>query len=318
MTAISAERAQARVRARRDDEGEAFWLLGMLQTIKIGRDDTGGAYGLVEIVVPEGVGSPWHVHPEEDEWFYVLEGELTFWVADTRLSLHRRLVRVRPQGRAAHLLRRGGRSKGAGRLRADAVRRIPARGRRAGPRTRPAAAGRGPPGHGAAAPDRPAKRVRDPRAPQALRPATEPPRRSRRTQPPPGPADYAAVGYDFDLLVIGSGPAGQKAAIQAAKLGRRVAVVERGHMIGGVCINTGTIPSKTLREAVLYLTGMNQRGIYGQSYRVKADITAHDLFWRIEHVIEPRGRRGPEPAWPKPRARRRRRRAASSTRTRSA
>jgi len=93
------------------------------------------------------------------------------------------------------------------------------------------------------------------------------------------------VGYDFDLVVVGSGPAGQKAAIQAAKLGRRVAVVDRGHMMGGVCINTGTIPSKTLREAVLYLTGMNQRGIYGQSYRVKADITAHDLFWRMTHVI---------------------------------
>ena len=66
--------------------------------------------------------------------------------------------------------------------------------------------------------------------------------------------------YDYDLLVIGSGPGGQKAAIQAAKLGRRVAVVERRDMVGGVCINTGTIPSKTLREAVLYLTGLSQRG----------------------------------------------------------
>ena len=94
------------------------------------------------------------------------------------------------------------------------------------------------------------------------------------------------MAYDYDLLVIGSGPAGQKAAIQAAKLGRRVALVERGHMIGGVCINTGTIPSKALREAVMYLTGMNQRGIYGQAYRVKQDITSHDLFWRTEHVIK--------------------------------
>jgi NAD(P) transhydrogenase len=75
--------------------------------------------------------------------------------------------------------------------------------------------------------------------------------------------------YDFDLLVIGSGPGGQKAAIAAAKLERRVAIVERRHMMGGVCINTGTIPSKTLREAVLYLTGLNQRELYGQSYRVK-------------------------------------------------
>lgn len=71
----------------RNDEGEAFWLLGMLQTIRIGRADTGGRYGLLEIVVPEGLGSPWHVHPEEDEWFYVLDGEITFYVGDTRLSL---------------------------------------------------------------------------------------------------------------------------------------------------------------------------------------------------------------------------------------
>jgi len=91
--------------------------------------------------------------------------------------------------------------------------------------------------------------------------------------------------FDFDLLVIGSGPAGQKAAIQAAKLGRRVAVVERRHMVGGVCTNTGTIPSKTLREAVLYLTGMNQREIYGDSYRVKADVTIRDLAERTDRVI---------------------------------
>ena len=84
--------------------------------------------------------------------------------------------------------------------------------------------------------------------------------------------------YDYDLLVIGSGPGGQKAAIQAAKLGRRVALVDRREMIGGVCTNTGTIPSKTLREAVVYLTGMSERGIYGQSYRVKEDISSHDVF----------------------------------------
>jgi NAD(P) transhydrogenase len=91
--------------------------------------------------------------------------------------------------------------------------------------------------------------------------------------------------YDFDVLVVGSGPGGQKAAIGAAKLGRRVAVVERRHMMGGVCINTGTIPSKTLREAVLYLTGLNQRELYGQSYRVKEDITVADLGMRTQHVI---------------------------------
>jgi NAD(P) transhydrogenase len=91
--------------------------------------------------------------------------------------------------------------------------------------------------------------------------------------------------YDFDLLVLGSGPSGQKAAIAAAKLGRSVAVIERRNMVGGVCINTGTIPSKTLREAVLYLTGLNQREMYGQSYRLKDDITVADLAARTQHVI---------------------------------
>ncbi|XVQ08129.1 Si-specific NAD(P)(+) transhydrogenase [Spirillospora sp. CA-255316] len=90
---------------------------------------------------------------------------------------------------------------------------------------------------------------------------------------------------DFDLLVLGSGPGGQRAAIAAAKLGRRVAVVDRRNMMGGVCINTGTIPSKTLREAVLYLTGLNQRELYGQSYRVKEEITVADLGMRTQHVI---------------------------------
>src|ERR1017187_8037350 len=91
--------------------------------------------------------------------------------------------------------------------------------------------------------------------------------------------------YDFDVLVIGSGPGGQKAAIAAAKLGRRGGIVERGDMIGGVCLNTGTIPSKTLREAVLYLTGLDQREMYGQSYRVKDEITIADLTARTRHVV---------------------------------
>ncbi|HEV3173825.1 MAG TPA: Si-specific NAD(P)(+) transhydrogenase [Actinocrinis sp.] len=91
--------------------------------------------------------------------------------------------------------------------------------------------------------------------------------------------------YDFDVLVLGSGPGGQKAAIATAKLGKRAGVVERRDMVGGVCINTGTIPSKTLREAVLYLTGMSQREMYGQSYRVKDDITVSDLLVRTQHVI---------------------------------
>jgi NAD(P) transhydrogenase len=91
--------------------------------------------------------------------------------------------------------------------------------------------------------------------------------------------------HDYDLIVIGSGPGGQKAAIAAAKLGKRVAVIDRQDMVGGVCVNTGTIPSKTLREAVLYLTGLNQRDLYGASYRVKQDITIADLLARTQHVV---------------------------------
>jgi NAD(P) transhydrogenase len=93
------------------------------------------------------------------------------------------------------------------------------------------------------------------------------------------------LASDYDILVLGSGPGGQKAAIAAAKLGARVGLVERRNMIGGVCINTGTIPSKTLREAVVYLTGMTQRELYGQSYRVKDEITIGDLTARTSHVV---------------------------------
>jgi NAD(P) transhydrogenase len=91
--------------------------------------------------------------------------------------------------------------------------------------------------------------------------------------------------FDYDVLVIGSGPGGQKAAIAAAKLDKTVAIVDRRDMLGGVCLNTGTIPSKTLREAVLYLTGLDQRELYGQSYRVKDDITIADLITRTRHVV---------------------------------
>jgi NAD(P) transhydrogenase len=89
----------------------------------------------------------------------------------------------------------------------------------------------------------------------------------------------------FDMVVMGSGPAGQKAAIQAAKVGASVAIVERRDTIGGVCANTGTIPSKTLREAAIYLTGLSERGLYGQSYRVKEEITIEDLIWRTQQVM---------------------------------
>jgi NAD(P) transhydrogenase len=90
----------------------------------------------------------------------------------------------------------------------------------------------------------------------------------------------------YDLLVIGSGPAGQRAAIQAAKSGKRVALVERREVIGGTCINTGTIPSKTMREAVLHLSGFQYQGIYGVSYRVKEQITMADLSFRVQQVIK--------------------------------
>jgi NAD(P) transhydrogenase len=90
----------------------------------------------------------------------------------------------------------------------------------------------------------------------------------------------------YDLLVIGTGPAGQKAAIQAAKLNKKVGIIERKMVLGGVCINTGTIPSKSLREAVLYLSGFRQRSLYGAQYRVKTSVTIEDLAFRANHVIK--------------------------------
>ena len=93
------------------------------------------------------------------------------------------------------------------------------------------------------------------------------------------------ASFDFDLLVIGSGPAGQRAAIQSAKLGKKTGLVERKGVLGGVCMNTGTIPSKTLREAALYLSGYRLRHLYGESYTVKQDITMEDLLLRTDHVI---------------------------------
>jgi NAD(P) transhydrogenase len=90
----------------------------------------------------------------------------------------------------------------------------------------------------------------------------------------------------YDLIVIGSGPAGQRAAIFAAKMGKRVALVESREVVGGACINTGTIPSKTMREAVLHLSGYNYKSIYGMNYRVKERITMADLAFRVQHVIK--------------------------------
>ncbi|HKA19956.1 MAG TPA: Si-specific NAD(P)(+) transhydrogenase [Blastocatellia bacterium] len=90
----------------------------------------------------------------------------------------------------------------------------------------------------------------------------------------------------YDLIVIGSGPAGQRAAIQGAKVGKRVALIEKREVVGGACINTGTIPSKTMREAVMHLSGYRYQGIYGMNYRVKEKITMADLSFRIQHVMK--------------------------------
>ena len=89
----------------------------------------------------------------------------------------------------------------------------------------------------------------------------------------------------YDIAVIGTGPAGQKAAIQAAKLGRSVAIIEKNEVVGGVATNTGTIPSKALREAVMHLTGISKRGLFGENYRVKDSITIADLIQVSQHVI---------------------------------
>ena len=90
----------------------------------------------------------------------------------------------------------------------------------------------------------------------------------------------------YDLIVIGSGPAGKTCAIQAAKLGKRVAIIEGFSKLGGVCVHTGTIPSKTLRETVLNLTGWRERGFYGRAYRVKSDIKAEDLTERLTKTLQ--------------------------------
>ena len=92
--------------------------------------------------------------------------------------------------------------------------------------------------------------------------------------------------HDYDMIVIGSGPAGRRAAIQAAKLGKSVLVVEKGRRVGGVSVHTGTIPSKTLRETVLNLTGWRERGFYGRAYRVKQDIEAKDLMMRLHMTLD--------------------------------
>ena len=90
------------------------------------------------------------------------------------------------------------------------------------------------------------------------------------------------VKNHYDMLVIGSGPAGKRAVVQAAKLGKKAAVIERAEQVGGVSVHTGTIPSKTLRETALYLSGFRQRTFYGNSFRLKEDLCAEDLFKRVD------------------------------------
>src|ERR1700676_3587126 len=89
----------------------------------------------------------------------------------------------------------------------------------------------------------------------------------------------------YDMIVLGTGPAGQRAAIQGAKSGKKVALGEKVECMGGVCINTGTIPSKTMREAVLHLSGYQYQNVYGVNYRVKEKISMGDLAFRVQHVI---------------------------------
>src|SRR5271165_5909947 len=100
----------------------------------------------------------------------------------------------------------------------------------------------------------------------------------------PRPAE-AGGNNTYDLIVVGSGPAGQKAAICAAKLRKKVAVIERKRTIGGVCVHTGTIPSKTFREAILYLSGLRQRTFYGRGYALKDQISMQDLIFRSDAVM---------------------------------
>ncbi|HZB88965.1 MAG TPA: Si-specific NAD(P)(+) transhydrogenase [Terracidiphilus sp.] len=90
----------------------------------------------------------------------------------------------------------------------------------------------------------------------------------------------------YDLAVVGSGPSGQRAAVAASKMKKRVVVIESRSVVGGVCINTGTIPSKTMREAVMHLSGYNYRSVYGMNYRVKEKITMADLAFRVQAVIK--------------------------------
>ena len=105
--------------------------------------------------------------------------------------------------------------------------------------------------------------------------------------------------HDYDMAVIGSGPGGHGAAIQASKLGKKVVVLEKQSDIGGETVNVGT-PSKTVREAALYLTGYRERNIYGESYAIKDKITMGDLMVRTRYVMEHQAEYAAQPAYPSP------------------
>ena len=96
---------------------------------------------------------------------------------------------------------------------------------------------------------------------------------------------------EYDLVVIGSGPGGEKGAAQAAYFGKKVAMVEREEVLGGAAANTGTLPSKTLRESALYLSGFRQRGLYGINFGMKEEVTARDFLYREKLVVQSEHRR---------------------------
>jgi NAD(P) transhydrogenase len=102
---------------------------------------------------------------------------------------------------------------------------------------------------------------------------------------------FVTSSDNFDLIAIGCGPAGEKAGAQAAYFGKRVAVIERAEHMGGSCINTGTVPSKTLRESALYFSGLKQRGLYGIDYSLKENLTVHDFMHHEREVVEMERRR---------------------------
>jgi NAD(P) transhydrogenase len=90
----------------------------------------------------------------------------------------------------------------------------------------------------------------------------------------------------FDLVVIGSGPAGEKGAAQAAYFGKKVAMVEKAAALGGAAANTGTLPSKTLRETALYLSGFRQRGLHGVTLGLSDQVTARDFLFHQQNVTD--------------------------------